>query len=232
MARLLHIETATSLCGVALFEANTVLASKWENVGMNHAEQLHVFIQRLFTETKTLPQQLNAISVSAGPGSYTGLRIGLSAAKGLAYALNVPLILCSTLQIMANTLKQSLTNLATTPVICPMLDARRMEIYTAIYDWELNIINPVAAVIADETWAQSLPNSTPIYFIGNGVPKCQPLLEKPTHYFDASIYPYPEHALQLVTQLYTAQQFTNVAYAEPAYLKPYFFATKKEKKEI
>ncbi len=228
MARLLHIETATSLCGVALFEANTVLASKWENVGMSHAEQLHPFIQQLFTETQTLPQQLDAISVSQGPGSYTGLRIGLSTAKGLAYALNVPLILCSTLQIMANAFKQSHIQLSTKPLICPMLDARRMEIYTALYDWELNIINLAAAVIADETWVQSLPNSTPIYFIGNGVPKCQALLEKPTHHFEATVYPYPEQAMQLVTKLYTAKQFTNVAYAEPAYLKPYFFASKKE----
>lgn len=224
----LHIETATSLCGVALFKDGKLHTERLNNSGMNHAEKLHVFIDEVLSESNISPEQLLAISVSEGPGSYTGLRIGVSAAKGMAYALNKPLILCSTLAIMANGVKQQHLPADEPALLCPMLDARRMEVYTAIYHQNIEIEASPSAIVVNEEWIGTLPKELPLYFFGDGMPKCKDLLNFPEARFIEGILPLPSFALDIITEKMRRHDFSNVAYAEPAYLKPYFFATSKK----
>lgn len=232
MEFVLHIETATSLCGVALFSNGKLFTERLEMNGMNHAEKLHVFMEDVMKAAGIKPQDLTAISVSEGPGSYTGLRIGVSAAKGLAFALNKPLILCSTLAIMANGVKQQLNGEPGAYILCPMLDARRMEVYTAAYNKNLEIINPPSAVIVDDNWKQTIPSGSPVYFFGDGMPKSKDVLQLSDAHFVENVLPLPAYALDLISEKIRLKLFSDVAYAEPAYLKPYFFATPKKQKSL
>ncbi len=228
MTWLLHIETATSLCGVALSKNGECIATKSNQEGLNHAEKLHVFIEDILNEQQLKPSDLSAISVSAGPGSYTGLRIGVSAAKGLAYALNIPLITLSTLQILSAVVKDKY-DLKEKSYLCPMLDARRMEIYTALFDEKLELLKEPSAEIVDENWGNSFSNEKPIYFFGDGMEKCKTLLSNLSNaLFCEDIFPLPQYACELSYIKYVNKLFADVAYSEPAYLKPYFFAKHKD----
>jgi tRNA threonylcarbamoyladenosine biosynthesis protein TsaB len=226
VAYLLHIESSSTVCSVCISKDTDVLALKELNSGYTHAENLHVFIQDILEEASLKPNQLNAISVSSGPGSYTGLRIGFSAAKGLAYALQIPLIIIDTLQ--------ALTSLVLNPanpqvLYCPMIDARRMEVYLGMYDSSLETIIPVKAFILDEHSIQSLSQKHLTYFFGDGMPKAKALLETlPNVQFIDGIVPSSTALVQLAYQKYIHQEFADVAYAEPFYLKDFFFATSKK----
>lgn len=232
MEFVLHIETATSLCGVALFRNGKLFTERLDTEGMNHAEKLHVFMKDVLKAADIRPHDLTAISVSEGPGSYTGLRIGVSAAKGMAFALNKPLVLCSTLAIMANGVKQQLNGESDPFLLSPMLDARRMEVYTAIYNQNLEVINPPSAVVVDDNWKQALPSGSPVYFFGNGMPKSKDVLQLSDARFIENILPLPMYAMDLISEKIRLRLFSDVAYAEPAYLKPYFFATPKRQKSL
>ena len=224
MTWILHIETATSLCGVSLSKDGECMASRTNQEGLNHAEKLHVFIEEVLSEHQLAPSDLSAISVSEGPGSYTGLRIGVSAAKGLAYALNIPLITLSTLQILAAVVKVKY-DLKETTMLCPMLDARRMEIYTALFSAKLELLKEPSAEIVDENWVKLFPEESVIYFFGDGMNKCKALLSSlPNALFGEDIFPLPQQACGLSYSKYLTKEFADVAYSEPAYLKPYFFA--------
>lgn len=216
MPLILNIETSTTLCSVSLAKAGKILASKEVNEGYTHAENLHVFIEEVLTIAKISAKDLNAVAVGSGPGSYTGLRIGVSAAKGLAYALQIPLIAINTLQIMsAMATRESKSD----GLFCAMLDARRMEVYTAIFDKDLNTIKETSAQILPEALS-FFDTGKPIYFFGDGMPKCREILKQiPQASFIENIVPSASALAELSYQKHKNGQFEDVAYFEPFYLK-------------
>ncbi len=220
MALLLNIETSTTVCSVSVSENSKLLLCKEIDNGYTHAENLHLFIDKTLKELGLKPSELNAVSVSKGPGSYTGLRIGVSAAKGLAYALNIPLIGIDTLQIMA----QALADREENAVYCPMLDARRMEIYTCVYEHKLEPLQKIEALIVDENSIQKFKDYSKIYFFGNGMPKCRELLFKLGNAsFIEDIFPSSKFMCDLAYQKFSKKEFEDVAYFEPFYLKDFMF---------
>jgi tRNA threonylcarbamoyladenosine biosynthesis protein TsaB len=224
MAKLLHIETSTTMCSVALSENETLLASQEINEGYTHAENLHVFIQNLLKECNMATNELAAIAVSKGPGSYTGLRIGVSAAKGLAYALNIPLISVDTLQVMS---AQARTSHPGEGYFCPMLDARRMEVYTAVYDSELNRVNAIEALIVDEHSIASFSKFPNIYFFGDGMGKCKAILSQLKNAgFIEGVVPSAKDMVALAYAKFQNKAFEDVAYFEPFYLKDFLILKK------
>ena len=218
MAYILNIETSTKNCSVALSQNGQLLLCKEiADLGYSHAEKLHVFIDEILTELHLQPSYLSAIAVSSGPGSYTGVRIGVSAAKGLSYALNIPLIAVDTLTSLAHQVPQ------TDGIIIPMIDARRMEVYSAIFNPKKELIREVQAqIITPESFAHI--NKT-IYFIGDSNQKVKPILNKPNHVFlDQFMYPSAKQMCALSFQKFQQKQFEDLAYYEPYYLKDFMFA--------
>ncbi len=228
MAYILHIESSSTVCSVALSNNETLIAVKELNSGYTHAENMHVFIQEVLKEAGIIASQLNAISVSSGPGSYTGLRIGFSTAKGLAYALQIPLISVDTLKALT-TLAIETNNGDTKVLYCPMMDARRMEVYTALYTHELEPIKLPNALVLTEESVLSFANLKPICFFGDGMLKAKSLLEMlPNTHFMENMYPGAKAMIGLAYRQYTNQDFVDVAYAEPFYLKDFFFTVSKK----
>ncbi|MDD3004722.1 tRNA (adenosine(37)-N6)-threonylcarbamoyltransferase complex dimerization subunit type 1 TsaB [Flavobacterium sp.] len=218
---ILNIETATKNCSVALAKNGELLSFREiAKEGYSHAEKLHVFIEEILSESKLNFQDLNAVAISQGPGSYTGLRIGVSSAKGLCYALNIPLIAIDTLQSMAAQLKIA------EGIIIPMIDARRMEVFSAQYDANLGCIQPVAAEIIT---AESYQNREDIlHFIGDGAPKCKEFLNKDNFIFhDDIIYPSAKNMCVLSYEKHKKSDTVNVAYFEPLYVKDFMIMKKK-----
>jgi tRNA threonylcarbamoyladenosine biosynthesis protein TsaB len=224
LALILNIETSTTVCSVSISRDEEVIALKELNSGYTHAENLHVFIQKLLKEMGMNISEMNAIAVSRGPGSYTGLRIGVSAAKGLAYALGIPLISVDTLAVMsAGALKKK----SEKGFFCPMIDARRMEVYTAVYDHALQCVSPVEALIVDENSVDRFSQYGKIFFFGDGMEKCRALLEKlPQAGFISNIFPSAVFMPQLSFKKFLDKQFEDVAYFEPYYLKQFLVKTK------
>lgn len=226
MAYLLHIESTSTVCSVAISKDAEIIAIKEINNGYTHAENLHVFIEQLFFETSLQAKDLNAVSVSSGPGSYTGLRIGFSTAKGLAYALQIPLITIETLKALSSEVINTDNQNA---IYCPLLDARRMEVYCAIYDYQLNEILPVQPLVLNEESIQIFNQTKDIYFFGDGMPKAKALLQNlPNVHFIDDITASASSMISLAFKKYTTQNFADVAYVEPNYLKEFFFTTAKK----
>lgn len=223
MAYLIHIESSSTVCSVAISNNESFVAIKEINNGYTHAENLHVFIQELLKEQNIKPVELAAISISSGPGSYTGLRIGFSAAKGLAYALNIPLITNSTLKALSVIALEQVSGDA---VLVPMMDARRMEVYCAAYNSELKEIIAPKALIVDEKSIQEFSFNKPIYFFGDGMPKAKEVLKHlPNSHFIENILPSAKALINLAFVKYQAKDFADTAYSEPSYLKEFFFNT-------
>ena len=222
---LLCIETATTVCSVCVTADDKILAHKEINNGFSHAENLHIFIQDVLKEANLTIKQINAVAVSKGPGSYTGLRIGVSTAKGLCYALQIPLISIDTLQSMAYAVASTKNEDA---LYCPMLDARRMEVYCAVYDKSLETIIPVNALVVDEKSVEVFNLNKAIYFFGDGMPKVKQLLEtnKNALFIDA-IFPSAKNMAALASNKFSKKTFEDVAYFEPFYLKDFFTTAKK-----
>ena len=224
---ILNIETSTSCCSTSISIDGVSVASRANLEGANHASELPVFIEQLLSEAKRNDWQLDAVALSQGPGSYTGLRIGASIAKGICYGLNIPLIPVDTLQVLCACAMQS-TNLEwkKNAVLCPMIDARRMEVYTAMYQLnDLQRKGEVEAKIIDEqSFADTLAQQ-PMYFFGNGADKCKQVLTSGNAYFINGIVPDAQHMGQLAEQ-FTAQMLDikQVAYYEPFYLKEFVAA--------
>ena len=224
---ILNIETSTSCCSTSISIDGVSVASRSNLEGANHASELPVFIEQLLSEAKRNDWQLDAVALSQGPGSYTGLRIGASIAKGICYGLNIPLIPIDTLQVLCACAIQS-TNLEwkKNAVLCPMIDARRMEVYTAMYQLnDLQRKGEVEAKIIDEqSFADTLAQQ-PMYFFGNGADKCRQVLTSGNAYFINGIVPDAQYMGQLAEQL-TAQMLDikQVAYYEPFYLKEFVAA--------
>ncbi|HLU86180.1 MAG TPA: tRNA (adenosine(37)-N6)-threonylcarbamoyltransferase complex dimerization subunit type 1 TsaB [Taishania sp.] len=217
---LLHIETATKVCSVALSCNGKLIASKeTDDSNYVHGEVLTLFIQDLMAETKVSLQQLSAISVASGPGSYTGLRIGVSTAKGLCFALGIPLIAVDSLISLAYLAKKN----GVSQAICAMIDARRMEVFSAIYDNNLQLIKPISADILDEnTYGQFEPFTA----IGDGAAKVGEIWSSRNIAIDTTIQSSAVGQIELAFIKFNEQNFENVAYFEPFYLKD-FVSTKK-----
>ncbi|MFV0566378.1 MAG: tRNA (adenosine(37)-N6)-threonylcarbamoyltransferase complex dimerization subunit type 1 TsaB [Flavobacteriaceae bacterium] len=220
---ILSIETATTNCSVALSKNGKTIALL-EDYGNNysHAERLHVYIDRILKETNVQPSQLKAIAVSKGPGSYTGLRIGVSAAKGLAYALNIPLISVSTLEALAHQVKTD------KGYIIPMLDARRMEVYSAVFNFQYKTVRAIEAQILDEHAFAEYLSEERVYFIGNGVEKTKALILHKNAVFIEGKLPSANEMGALAYTKHQKNDIEDVAYFEPYYLKD-FVALKPQK---
>lgn len=224
---ILNIETSTSCCSTSISIDGVSVASRSNLEGANHASELPVFIEQLLSEAKRNDWQLDAVALSQGPGSYTGLRIGASIAKGICYGLNIPLIPVDTLQVLCACAIQSTDQeWKKNAVLCPMIDARRMEVYTAMYQLnDLQRKGEVEAKIIDEqSFADTLAQQ-PMYFFGNGADKCRQVLTSGNAYFINGIVPDAQYMGQLAEQL-TAQMLDikQVAYYEPFYLKEFVAA--------
>jgi len=226
MSLILGLETSTKICSVAISNGNKLLALKEEGGEYSHSEKLTVFIQDVLKEAGVELNQIDAIAVSKGPGSYTGLRIGVSVAKGLCYALYKPLIAVDTLQAMARTpfLKAERGHL-----LCPMLDARRMEVYTAIYNQNNEVVEAVNAKIIDEhSFAEQLKNNKIIFF-GDGAEKCKAILSKhPNAIFSNEGNPSAQYINKIAQEKFDLKQVEDVAYFEPYYLKDFVGTTAKK----
>lgn len=228
MACILHIETATSVCSVVVSQGDSVIFEREELKGPSHASVLGVFVNDAITELRKQHISLDAVAVSCGPGSYTGLRIGVSEAKGLCYGLNIPLIGIKTLEIMASgviTRRQA----EETTLFCPMIDARRMEVYDCVYDKDLNEIKPTSADIIDGESFADLLNENKIVFFGDGSAKCKDIITHPNALFLDDIVPHASDMVSLSQIAFDRKEFVDVAYFEPFYLKDFIATTPKNK---
>ena len=225
MALILNIDTATNIGSVCLSKDGVPLQTLVNDQQQDHAATMTLYIQRIMQEQQVTPAQLDAIAVSAGPGSYTGLRVGLATAKGLCYAWEKPLIGISTLALMTQGLLAQIKD--PNALYAPMLDARRMEVYTAIYNGLLQeILPPQALILTPESYAAQLA-SNKIYFFGNGSDKWQQLLGQ---HENAIFLPYilnAEHMVSLSEGAFAKKAFEDVAYFSPFYLKPFHSTIKK-----
>ena len=217
---ILHIETSTNVCSVALSENGTCLFSKSNSEGMNHAALLSVFIAEALEVLKPTNRKPDAVAVSSGPGSYTGLRIGVSTAKGLCYGYDIPLISISTLEVLTAQALQTIKD-AGESLFCPMIDARRMEVYAAVYNAKGEMKREISADIIDsDSYHEILANQT-VYFFGNGADKCKTTLTHPNARFIDDMVPLAENMIPLAGVAFVEKRFEDVAYFEPFYLKEF-----------
>ncbi|WP_345951426.1 MULTISPECIES: tRNA (adenosine(37)-N6)-threonylcarbamoyltransferase complex dimerization subunit type 1 TsaB [unclassified Mucilaginibacter] len=225
MSLILQIETATTACSVALVDNGNVLALKELNQRNVHAEVITIFIEDVFKTAQKTYQDIDAVAVSSGPGSYTGLRIGVSTAKGMCYALDKPLIAVETLQAMADGMAKQVTDKSL--LLCPMIDARRMEVYTALFDVNGNRLQNTTAEIIDENSFATVLASQKVLFFGDGAAKCQSVLEAHGNaLFHTNFINSAAHLAFRAGAAFEARLFEDVAYFEPFYLKE-FIAGKK-----
>jgi tRNA threonylcarbamoyladenosine biosynthesis protein TsaB len=232
MSKFLLIESGTNVCSIAIAIDGEVVGLKESADEKAHASQLTVFIDQLVKETGIGIAQLDAVVVSKGPGSYTGLRIGVSAAKGICYAAEKPLISISSLDSMtqgAYLLYKSIIEKNGIDYLCPMIDARRMEVYTALYSSDFKKIKGIEALVIDESTYQTSLAGKKILFFGNGAIKCREVINHPNAFFVDDFSPSARYMIPLAIKALTDQTFENVAYFEPYYLKD-FVATISRKK--
>lgn len=223
---ILNIDTATTVCSVALAKDGQLIALKENNEGLNHSVLLGTYVDEILRENGLSVEELDAIAVSMGPGSYTGLRIGVSLAKGLCFGAGKPLLAVPTLQALALSVTNELKEEA---LYCPMLDARRMEVYTAIFDQSnRTIVDTKAEIVTTDSFADALAGQT-VYFFGNGSEKVRHLLTSPNARFISGVETSARHLIPLSERLYQAGQFADVAYFEPFYLKDFIATTPKKK---
>lgn len=234
---ILHIETATDICSVALSDGERQCALMESGPERSHATLLNPYIRKALEQAQKHFTDIDAVAVSKGPGSYTGLRIGVSTAKGIAYALEVPLLSTGTLENMAYgallhpSLKEPINAYGNQLLLCPMLDARRMEVYSCFMTPELTIQRPVAADIITGESYRDLLDRYQVYFFGNGSDKCRGILEHPNAHFISDLYPSASQMILPALKRFRQQKFEDVAYFEPFYLKD-FIATIPRKKVL
>ena len=228
MPCILHIETSTAVCSVAVSEDGQTIFVKEDLQGPSHAVSLGVFVDEAlsFIDSRAIP--LDAVAVSCGPGSYTGLRIGVSMAKGVCFGRDVPLIGIPTLEVLCVPVLLY-HDLPDDAWLCPMIDARRMEVYTAIYDRALNVKQAISAEIIDENSFVDVLNEHPVYFFGNGAAKCREQITHPNAHFIEDIHPLAKRMFPLAEKAVAKEDYKDVAYFEPFYLKEFVasFPTKK-----
>ncbi|MHC5308763.1 tRNA (adenosine(37)-N6)-threonylcarbamoyltransferase complex dimerization subunit type 1 TsaB [Myroides sp. LJL116] len=225
MVTILNIETSTKNCSVSLSQ-NGVLVQIKEIAEENfsHAEKLHVFIEELLQNNQMNFKDLSAVAVSQGPGSYTGLRIGVSSVKGLCYALSIPMIALDTLEILARQVDSP------NAWIVSLIDARRMEVFSAIFDSNYTTLREIQANVIEPGSFDELPSDRLVYFLGDGASKCKEILEKEnTIFLEENLYPSAKEMVEMSYQKYLNKDFVDTAYFEPFYLKDFVMLTKKNK---
>jgi tRNA threonylcarbamoyladenosine biosynthesis protein TsaB len=223
MSLILNIDTSMGTAGVCLSKEGNTLALAESRDQKNHSSWLHPTIRRLLDETGHRVQDLQAVAITAGPGSYTGLRVGMAAAKGLCYALGIPLIAENTLNVMAFAGREQLSG---TDLLCPMIDARRMEVFTAIYRNDGTVLLPATAMIIDENSFSEYLLGHKVSFFGEGSDKCKQLITGAS-----AAFVNPSYNVGYLGSLsflrYLQQEFTGVVYSEPVYTKEFYTHTKK-----
>lgn len=230
MAIILNIETSGKVCSVAITKDGRVEYQLEDHEGMRHAEVLAPFVEKCMKELERKGEQLDAVAVSIGPGSYTGLRIGLSLAKGLAFSLGLPLIGVSTLQLLA--VKAMFRNMDFTgdELLVPMIDARRMEVFTGVYDFALNEKEPPGAKILDQDSYRNFLDVKKVIFMGDGTEKARKVIDHPNAEWIDGILPFARDMLALSEKNYREGRFLDLAYSTPEYLKEYQTTVSKTKK--
>lgn len=234
MALILNIETATEVCSVALAKDGVLLAHRESSEPKAHAASLTLFIDEVLKKVGATYNELDAIAVSKGPGSYTGLRIGVSTAKGLCFALDKPLISINTLKVFASHFKSHYLKsydlvISDDILLCPMLDARRMEVYTAVFDQQINFLEPTQALILDDQSFNLLLQSKQVVFFGNGATKWQHFAH--TFHNASFVMGFETSAMGMVElsyEQYHTKVFEDIAYFEPLYLKDFITTTPKK----
>jgi len=222
---LLHIETATDVCSVALSRGAEIIGLKEEAGGNNHAKNLLPFVDEVLKQSGVRMSEINGVAVSIGPGSYTGLRIGVSTAKGIAYTAGIPVMAISTLESIAQGAKTLWAENASEPVqIVPMIDARRMEVFTTRFTFDMQPLEEVSAKIVDENTFAELLSEQKVLFCGNGMPKCCELLSTFPNACFINAPVSAKNMLPTALRKWQNNDFENVAYFEPFYLKEYVAA--------
>jgi tRNA threonylcarbamoyladenosine biosynthesis protein TsaB len=230
MPTILNIETSSDVCSVAIAREGELLTEKESSEGLNHSKLLSVFVSDIFKSAGLDMKSIDAVAVSKGPGSYTGLRIGVSLSKGLCYALDKPLIAVGTLDSLAehaiDNVDEYISDVRTDSnlLFCPMIDARRMEVYTSLYNHKGEKLEPVSAKIINNNSFKDYLDSHEILFFGNGSAKCQSLITHPNALFRGPLKTSARYMLKLAEKRFTLNEFEDVAYFEPFYLKD-FIAT-------
>lgn len=221
MSCILHIETSTNVCSVAVSQDGGRIFSEEDHSGPNHAEKLGSFVDEAlsFVDSHAIP--LDAVAVSCGPGSYTGLRIGVSMAKGLCYGRDVKLIAVPTLELLCVPVLLAERVAEENALLCPMLDARRMEVYAQLFDRSLRPVRPIHADVVDADTYRAYLDKGPVYFLGNGAMKCQAVISHPNAHFIEGIEPLAKHMMPLAEKRMALGQFEDVAYFVPFYLKDF-----------
>jgi len=225
---ILCIESSTNICSVALFKGNRCINTKLSTDEKSHATLLTVFIEEILNESETNPSEIDAVAISMGPGSYTGLRIGVSAAKGICYGASAKLIAVNTLELMAQTIMESVEN-KSDAIFAPMIDARRMEIYSSFFDKDRNVLKDISADIIDENSYSEFYKDNKLYIGGNGAAKCKEVIKSENVILVDNIYPSADKMGTLALEKFNNNIFEDVAYFEPFYLKD-FVVTKSKKK--
>lgn len=229
MANIINIETSTEVCSVALTSEGQVLEHRENYEGQNHAKLLSTFISEVLKYATSREIKIDAVAVSIGPGSYTGLRIGLSEAKGLAFGLNVPLIGIDTLKILcvATMFGHEIDESA---LFIPMIDARRMEVFTGVYNLALEeVMQPRPVILDENSFAEYIQTGKDIYIIGNGADKATEILKRPNVKFIPGIKPVAVEMFALSELAFRKNDFIDIAYSTPKYLKEFQATTPKHK---
>jgi tRNA threonylcarbamoyladenosine biosynthesis protein TsaB len=224
MALILNIDTAIEIAGVCLSKDGATLITLQSDDQKTHAAWLHVSIEKIMHQSGFAIKDLNAIAVAIGPGSYTGLRVGMAAAKGLCYALHIPFITASTLELMAFSVQSRAIELSA--LICPMIDARRMEVFTALYNKEVGEVMAPAAMILNKNSFEDYLSIQNILFIGSGTRKLAELISTPTALFADTPLLAP-YLGKISHNKYLTREFSDLIYSEPAYLKEFYTHEKK-----
>ena len=229
MAVILNIETSTSVCSVALTAEGMILTHHEDFEGRNHAALLSDYIKSCLDFLADKELKLDAVAVSIGPGSYTGLRIGLSEAKGLAYGLDIPLIGISTLKLMATRVMFSTLDIDPETIFVPMIDARRMEVYTAAYDFALNeLMAPQPLILDGDSYVDIISTERPVLLFGNGSAKASTVIDAPNVTIVDGVDPLAVDMIALAERAWANKDFLDLAYSVPVYLKD-FMVTKPKK---
>ena len=228
MSCILNIETSTNVCSVALSQDGVCLYEDVNMEGPSHAQVLAGYVKNVvsFADSHAIP--IDAIAISKGPGSYTGLRIGVSEAKGVAYGRDAKFLSVPTLKLLTVPILLGHEELPEDALLCPMIDARRMEVYCALYDRALNEVVQTQALVIDSDSFKDYLDKQPIYFMGNGADKCVETIQHPNAHFIKNIVPRAKNMIPLAEMTMAKEQFEDVAYFEPFYLKE-FVATKSKK---
>lgn len=227
MSCILSIETSTGVCSVAMSENGQCIFKQEDHSGPNHAVSLGAFVDEAlsFTDNHAIP--LGAVAVSCGPGSYTGLRIGVSMAKGICYGRNVPLLAVPTLEVMSVPVLLN-HEIEDDALLCPMIDARRMEVYSAIYDRALNERRETRADIVNAGTYREYLDHHPVYFFGNGAAKCMETINHPNARLIDGIDPLAKYMFPIAERKWVSEEFEDVAYFVPYYLKDFVAKTPKK----